>query len=217
MTSAALARPRTCLRQPIPEIERAAERLDHAAAAHVRGDKYVAEELLRLANDGVVWTWLDEVWGKTSPYNQRLRSLGMAPLPKTLRCRPRDATTTTKRLIHERDGYYCRFCKIPVIRSEVRRYFQFHYPETVSWGSTNETQHAAFQCMWAQYDHILPHAMGGSSGIENVYLTCAACNYGRGNYLLEECDLIHPSDHPPRVGPWDGLERVLRLGAAHPA
>ena len=46
--------------------------------------------------------------------------------------------------------------------------------------------------MWAQYNHILPHAHGGRSDLENVYLTCAACNYGRGNYLLEKFDLLHP-------------------------
>lgn len=200
---------RTCLRQPIPEIERAAERLSQAAAAHLRGEKNVADDLLRLANDKIVWTWLDEVWGKASRYNQPVRLLNQVSLPKALRSRPRDATLKTKRLIHERDGYYCRFCKIPVIRSAVRRYFQTHYSEAVCWGSTNNTQHAAFQCMWAQYDHVIPHAMGGSSGFENVYLTCAACNYGRGNYLLEEFDLIHPEEQPLRRGAWDGLERVL--------
>jgi len=79
----------------------------------------------------------------------------------------------------------------------------------VPWGNTNKTQHAGFQCMWAQYDHVLPHARGGSSELDNVYLTCAACNYGSGNFLLEEFDLVHPSERPPRQGGWNGLERVL--------
>ncbi len=210
MTLVAVASPRTCLRQPIPEIETAAERLEHAAAAHLRGNKSVAEELLRLTDDKIVWTWLNEVWGKASRYNTPVRLLDRTPLPPEARCKPRDATPATKRLIHQRDGYYCRFCKIPVIRGEVRRYFQLHYPDAVCWGSTNTKQHATFQCLWAQYDHILPHAMGGTSSIENVYLTCAACNYGRGNYLLEEFDLVHPSEHSPRIGRWDGLEHVFQ-------
>jgi hypothetical protein len=60
--------------------------------------------------------------------------------------------------------------------------------------------------MWAQYDHILPHARGGRSDLGNVYLTCAARNFDRGNYLLEEFDLVRPSLHGPRQGDWDGLE-----------
>ena len=151
----------------------------------------MAEELFRLANDKVVWDWLDSVWGKKTVYNQPRRILASPPIiPKEERARPRDATAETKRLIHQRDGFYCRFCKMPVIRDKVRSVIHREYPKAVPWGGTNSTQHAAFQCMWAQYDHILSHARGGRSDLENVYLTCAACNYGRGNYLLEEFDLI---------------------------
>jgi 5-methylcytosine-specific restriction endonuclease McrA len=201
---------RRCLREPIPEIEIAAYRVAEAVSAHLRGERDAAEELLHLANDKVVWGWLDSVWGKTSIYNRPRRILGTPPtLPKDQRAKPRDATDETKRLIHQRDGYYCRFCKMPVIREKVRSAIRREYPVAVSWGNTNTTQHAAFQCTWAQYDHILPHARGGSSDLENVYLTCAACNYGRGNYLLEECDLIHPSLHGPRQGNWDGLENFI--------
>jgi 5-methylcytosine-specific restriction endonuclease McrA len=198
---------RQCLREPIPEIEIAARRVNDAVSAHLRGERDVAEELLRLADDKAVWDWLDSVWGKKTVYNQPRRILDNPPvLPKVQRDKPRDATVETKRLIHQRDGYYCRFCKMPIIRDKVRSAIRKEYPRAVPWEGTNATQHAAFQCMWAQYDHILPHARGGRSDLENVYLTCAACNYGRGNYLLEEFDLVHPSLHYPRQGPWDGLE-----------
>lgn len=199
---------RNSLRDPIPEIEIAARRLNDAVNAHLRGERDVVEELLRQANDKVVWDWLDSVWGKKTIYNQPRRILNMQPvIPKEQRPNPRDATEQTKRSIHQRDGFYCRFCKIPVIRARIRTAIQKEYPNAVPWGATNDTQHAAFQCMWAQYDHILPHAHGGRSDLENVYLTCAACNYGRGNYFLEEFDLLHPSLHAPRQGDWDGLER----------
>jgi 5-methylcytosine-specific restriction endonuclease McrA len=197
---------RRCLREPIAEIEIAAQRVSDAVSSHLRGERDVAEELLRLANDKVIWDWLDSVWGKKTVYNQPRRILD-TPLmvPKEQRAQPRDATAETKRLIHQRDGHYCRFCKMPVIRDKIRSAIRKEYPRAVPWEGTNATQHAAFQCMWAQYDHILPHARGGRSDLENVYLTCAACNYGRGNYLLEEFDLIHPSLHDPRQGDWDGL------------
>jgi 5-methylcytosine-specific restriction endonuclease McrA len=199
---------RRCLREPIPEIELAAKQLNDAVSAHLQGERDTAEELLRLTNNRVLWEWLDSVWGKQTEYNRPRRELKTPPvLPKELRSSPRDATPALKRLIHERDGYYCRFCKVPVIRSQVREAIRQAYPDAVPWGSTNTTQHAAFQLMWAQYDHILPHARGGQSTLENVYLTCAACNFGRGNYLLEDFDLMHPSLHPRREGDWDGLER----------
>ena len=202
---------RHCLREPIPEIEIAAQRLGSAVSAHLRGEHDAAEELLRLADDRIVWDWLDSVWGRTSNYNRRRAVLVDPPvLPKDQRAKPRDATAETKRLIHERDGHYCRFCKIPVVRHAVRTAIRRRYPKAVPWGHTNATQHAAFQCLWAQYDHVLPHARGGRSDLENVYLTCAACNYGRGQYLLEEQDLMHPGLHAPRQGDWDGLERFLR-------
>lgn len=106
----------------------------------------------------------------------------------------------------QRDSYYCRFYKTPVIWAKVRIAIRKQYSKAVPWEGTNATQHAAFQCMWAQYDHILPHARGGRSDLENVYLTCSACNFGRGNYLLKDFDLLHPSLHAPRQGSWDKLE-----------
>ena len=200
--------PPHCLRDPIPEIEIAADRLSEAVSAHLRGNRGDAEELLRLADNKDVRDWLESLWGKASVYN-RPRRIILEPraVPKEIRARPRDVTNETKRSIHRRDGYYCRFCRIPVIRGSVRAAIKKEYPRAVPWEGTNATQHAAFQCMWAQYDHVLPHARGGRSDLENVYLTCAGCNYGRDNYLLEEFDLIHPSLRPPREGSWDGLER----------
>ena len=198
---------RRCLREAIPEIEIAARCLEGAVSAHLRGERDAAEALLRQADDKAVRDWVDSVWGKQTVHNRPSRTQDDPPvIPAARRAKPRDATDETKRLIHRRDGHYCRFCEIPVIRAKVRSAIRAAYPESVSWGSTNATQHAAFQCLWAQYDHILPHARGGHSTLENVYLTCAACNYGRGNYLLEEFGLLHPGLHAPRQGDWNGLE-----------
>lgn len=199
---------RHCLRSPIPEIEEAAGYLDAAVSAHLRSQHDMAREMLCLADNKAVWEWTDSVWGKRSPYF-RYRAVSGAPaeLPEKQRTTPRRATAHTKKLVHERDGYHCRFCRIPVVRSEVRINIANAYPDVVPWERTNDRQHAAFQCMWAQYDHILPHSRGGSSTIENVYLTCAACNYGRMQYTLEEVGLLHPAHHDSSCGNWDGLER----------
>ena len=54
------------------------------------------------------------------------------------------------------------------------------------------SQHAAFQALLAQDDHVVPWSRGGTSDVDNVYLTCAECNYGSGDYLPEHFDLEHP-------------------------
>lgn len=202
-----LAEGRLCLRSAIPELEAVAWLLCLAVAAHNEGDRTTATRFLTRANNQTVREWLGSVWGKGSPYTQ-YRHVANAPpvILKADRPKTRHITSQEKRLIHQRDGYYCRFCRIPVIRPEIRARIVKTYPAVVEWGPTNDRQHAAFQALWAQYDHITPHSRGGSSSLDNVVLTCAACNYGRMHYTLEEVGLADPRLPPTRIGPWDGLE-----------
>ncbi|WP_455231435.1 HNH endonuclease [Geopseudomonas aromaticivorans] len=199
---------RNCLRPPITEIEDAARFLDAAVSAHLQGRRDIAEELIRFANSRAIWEWTDSIWGKNSQYVQ-YRHIPTAPptLPKEQRIKVRMPNSAEKLHIHARDGYHCRFCGIPVIRREVRQLIAAAYPDVLPWGSTNDSQHAAFQAMWAQYDHVLPHARGGNNDIENVVLTCSACNFGRMSYTLEEVGLLDPRQREPRRSSWDGLER----------
>ena len=136
-----------CFREPIPEIFDAARYLDAAVSAHIRGHAKLAAELLTLADDPIVWAWTDSIWGKNSPYvkvtKQQKSSNGV-------KVESRMPTSAQKKELLERDGMHCRFCGIPVIRSEIRQAIQKLYPNSVQWGRTNNTQHAAFQCMWVQ-------------------------------------------------------------------
>nr|WP_255527271.1 HNH endonuclease [Trichocoleus sp. FACHB-46] len=116
-------------------------------------------------------------------------------------------TAAQKHFLHQRDGYHCRFCGVPVIRGEVRDRLRKFYPDALPWGKTNPEQHSAFQALWLQYDHLLPHARGGNNDLENVVITCAPCNFGRGSYTLEEVGLADPRLREPVRSTWDGLER----------
>jgi 5-methylcytosine-specific restriction endonuclease McrA len=197
-----------CLRAPIPEIATAAKDLDSAVSAYLLGRFAEAEELIRGTNLASIREWTESLWGRNSPYI-RLRLVPDAPtvLLRDQRIKVRMPTTEEKRRLFERDGFHCRFCGIPVIRREVRERIRRVYPDALPWGRTNVTQHAAFQAMWAQYDHLLPHARGGNNDLNNVVITCAPCNFARMNSTLEEIGLLDPRTREPLRSNWDGLER----------
>ena len=193
-------------REPIPEIYDAARYLDAAVSAHMNGNKKIADDLFVIANDPKVCAWTDSVWGKNSQYVQIDKR---ADLHKSTIAKARMPTAVQKTMLHERDGFHCRFCGMPVIRAEIRTILSKYYPSAFPWGRANETQHAAFQCMWVQYDHVIPHSSGGENTLENLIVTCAACNYGKNNYTLEELGLIDPRGFSPIQSQWDGLERLI--------
>ncbi len=195
-----------CFRAPIPELFDVARYLDAAVSAHLAGHASVAAELFSLANNGEVRAWLESIWGKDSEY---VRVEKLPPKDVSERVEARMPTQIQIDELHKRDGYHCRFCGIPVVRAEVRKRATELYPSAVTWGRTNASQHAGFQALWAQYDHVVPHSCGGTNDLENLVVTCAACNFGKMSYRLEELGLLDPRDFPVVSSSWDGLERLL--------
>jgi 5-methylcytosine-specific restriction endonuclease McrA len=201
---------RTCLRDPIPEIADAARYLDAAVVAHLAGNRKVAEELIRLADIPIIREWSESLWGANSPYNQGQRMPEVAPiLEKNNRVPVRMPNKAERQELRDRDGFHCRFCGIPVIRKEIRTAIHQEYPDSAPWGSKNSEQHAGLQAMWLQYDHVLPHARGGTNDLGNIVITCGPCNFGRGDHLIEEMGVSNPFDRDPIQSSWDGLERFL--------
>jgi len=202
---------RACLRDPIPEIERAASLLEKAVEAHFAGQRQEACELLDQANMPAVRDWTESLWGKRSRFSPS--GPYWSSLPESHANPNRMPDLSVQRALHKRDGYYCRFCGIPVVRKQVRERLRRLYPAVQIWGRRNIDQHAALQCMWAQYDHLIPHSRGGSNDLCNLVITCAPCNYGRMQYTVEEAGLLNPLRREPRRGPWEGLERLLLSGS----
>ena len=200
---------RRCLREPIPEIADAARLLNAAVSAHLMGRSQLAGELIRAADIPAITDFGESLWGSSSPHRHYRAISGVpeASHPKDQRAKERGPNVATKRQLLLRDGYHCRFCGIPVIRSEVRQRIRKVYPEALRWGDANAQQHAAFQLMWAYADHVIPHARGGDSNIANLVITCAGCNFGRRHYTLEEVGVVDPRDREPVRSTWDGLER----------
>lgn len=199
---------RQCFREPIPEIADAAQLLNAAVSSHLRGRSDIAEDLIRQADMPEIREWTESIWGSKSPYVRFREVPNTHPhLPKEERVKVRMPRKAEKQDLHSRDGYHCRFCGIPVIRKEIRVQISSHYPHALKWGKMNRDQHAAFQAMWVQYDHVLPHARGGNNDLDNIVITCAPCNYGRMSYTLEEVGLADPRLTEPLTSTWDGLER----------
>jgi len=212
---------RRSLCQPIPQVFAAAENILSAANRHLNGDFAGAESDLRKANDPEVWAYTDQAWGKGAAVRYEFLKLVEAPprLAFADRPIPRMADVTTRKAVLARDGYHCRFCGIPVIDGRLRQKFKAAYPAAVSWGATNVSQHAGFQCMWLQFDHILPNGRGGESSLNNIVVACAACNFGRMDATLEEARLIDPLSVDPPVAwkyhaVWDGLEQFAQQAFA---
>lgn len=197
---------RRCFREPIPKLMDAARYLDAAVTAHLDGHAALAAELFALANDPEVREWTESLWGKGSPY---VRVRRLPPVEPATRVTARMPNRGQVAMIHARDGFHCRFCGVPVIRPEVRKKASALYPDAVGWAGSNLSQHAAFQALWAQYDHVVPHSCGGTNELENLVLTCAPCNFGKMSYRLEELGLLDPRDFAPVPSNWDGLERLL--------
>lgn len=195
-----------CFREPIPEIYDVARYLDAATYAHLEGQHDIASKLFELSNNHKVRAWLESIWGKGSPY---VIINKLPPVEPQSKVEARMPTSAQIKELHARDGFHCRFCGIPVIRAEVRKKAAELYPLTVTWGRSNASQHAAFQALWAQYNHVVPHSAGGTNELENLVVTCAACNFGKMSYRLEELGLQDPREFAPVRSNWDGLERLL--------
>jgi len=204
------------MREPLPEVFEAARLLSRATDAHLAGDRRTADALLRTANMPALAAWRESLIGseKANPDQKqyrRFRKLPDAPsiLEKARRIKDREPTPEERQLILQRYGRNCVFCGSPVISDRVRNAFKKAYPDAAPWGRTNPSRHAAFYCMWMQFDHVLPHSRGGDNSIDNVVITCAPCNFGRMDDTLDEVGLLDPRQQPPRKTDWDGLERML--------
>ncbi|MFM7014844.1 MAG: HNH endonuclease [Bacteroidota bacterium] len=201
---------RNCLKEPINEIFEAAQLLSGAVNSHLAGNKIKAEELILKANNPLIYEWTESIWGSNGIYSALVKKYGTPSiLPKELRDPRRMPTKTDELILLQRDGFHCRFCGIPVIKKETRDFLNKQYPLALSWGKTNKEKHAAFQTMWVQFDHITPHARGGKTDLNNLIITCAPCNYGRMNFLLDEIGLKLNPLKAIKSDKWDGLERVF--------
>jgi 5-methylcytosine-specific restriction endonuclease McrA len=127
---------------------------------------------------------------------------------------PRQPPPSVALDIYRRDGFRCRYCGCRIVLPRAQSTISALLPGAVTWGSKDAELNAAFYTLKGVLDHVVPHAHGGTSDPENIVVSCQPCNYGKGNYFLEQLGLSDPRLRPPAVDDWDGLLRVLPLRPA---
>lgn len=211
-------RERRCCLDPVGEIFEAAYLFDKAATAHLEGRRIDAERLIKEAdNRGIYSSWTEKLWGPNDRLIHRLRPDSEKPAVVEKEKRTSGYIPVgIRRKIIKRDGYVCRFCNIPVIDPAARKVLQEAYPQALRWGDDNEEQHAAFQAMDIDFDHVRPLSLGGDHSLYNLIVACSPCNSAKSNNTLKELGLMDPREllinKNPLDGPirWDGLARLSR-------
>lgn len=204
---------RASLKALIPQLFHSWLDLSGAADAHLAGDRTSADALLRQADRGTLWDWLNPEWAG-SPRNvvEQRPSGDTRPVPKAMRDPVRHLTTETKAFVLARDGHRCRYCGSPVISADIRKLLHKLYPDSVPWDRHDPRQrHQGLQALWLQFDHVVPHYHGGRSDPANIVVFCALCNYGKDRFTLRQLHLSDPRDREPVPVDWDGLERLRPL------
>ncbi|MGI3211831.1 HNH endonuclease [Roseovarius tibetensis] len=198
------------IKEPITAIDDVCRRLSEAVDAHLEGRGDGADASFRAADCQKVWAWVNPSWSRPD-LNVRVKAPkgDTAPVAKSLRDPDRNIKAVIRGEVLARDGYRCRYCGIPVVSAEIRKLAHRLYPEAVRWGGIDpSTQHAGFQCLWLQYDHVVPHSHGGRSTADNVVISCALCNFGKDRYTLQQLGIEDPRLRQPEPIDWDGLERL---------
>lgn len=209
---------RPCLRDPIPEIFVAADELSDAADALLSGDLEACARLVLAADKPPIREWIESLWGSKADnpmqaHYHRIRKVEgqQPPLPKAERQSVRMPNSSQQFEIIRIWGWNCAYCRIPLIATPARNVFKRVLGDRLRWGPRNMDKHSAFQCMTIEFDHIVPHSMGGTSELENTVPSCGPCNCGKFTRTLAEHGLKDPRDRAPGKSDWDGLTRVLGL------
>lgn len=201
---------RRCLLPPIPELELAAKLLDAAADALLAGYDTLAGELIAQANNPLIFKHAVRLFGPmTAEVHRQTRR------PKTIDESAREETRmpslSVQRAIFVRDGWRCRFCTTRVFSRKARRNLIQWFPKQTHWDAGEYARHTALYSMAASLDHVVPYSRGGSNDVSNFVTACYCCQCGRGEWTLEEMELIDPRSVAPVVDGWDGLSRLDRF------
>ncbi|HSF96943.1 MAG TPA: HNH endonuclease [Thermohalobaculum sp.] len=201
---------RRFLKEPVPEIFSVWEVMSSAVDLHLEGNTAQAARHFRHADSPIVWEWLNSAWTGIRQHVVDPNPEGDTRIiPKAERDPDKTIRSEIRHAVLKRDGFRCRYCGIPVVHADIRKIAVKLYPDVVVWDSRDAAkQHAGFQCLWLQFDHVEPHSHGGRSTEENLVVSCALCNFGKDKHTLRQLGLEDPRLRAPDPMDYDGLERL---------
>ena len=205
-----LAPARRCFLTPIPQLSTAADLLASAADCLLVGDAANARQLIARADMPVIAAYTSLVTGSVNPlvhWQSAMPTVGTEFERSAQRMPP----SSSERAIYVRDGWRCRHCGTRVIDRSMRTRLNRCLPDVARWGARNVDKHAALAALSASLDHVVPHSRGGTNDEPNLVTACNACQFGRGQWTLEEVGFFDPREFPPTCDSWDGLTRLSRL------
>ena len=196
--------------EPIQELELAAKLLDAAGDALILGRMDIASKLIGQADMPEIMEYAVKIVGKMSPEVHR-RTRRPDCLPSEQRDPTRMPAGVVQDSIFLRDGWRCRFCGIKVLSKSARDKLIRLFPDETHWGKKEFQRHSALYATASSLDHVVPHSRGGKNHISNFITACYCCQFGRGEWTIEEVELYDPLQRPPFIDAWDGLTRINDL------
>jgi len=202
--------PRESFLRQLPELAKAADLLSQATDHVLAGAADHARELLRQADMPILRAYTARAMSSVTEEIHRLRPVENLPpqIPKADRGK-RAPSPAEELAILKRDDYRCRYCGCRVVDRKAQSALAHALPGAVHWGGKDIELNAAFYTLKGVLDHVVPHAHGGTSDSDNLVTACQPCNYGKGNWFIEQVGLSDPRLRPPVVDGWDGLTRLL--------
>jgi 5-methylcytosine-specific restriction endonuclease McrA len=101
--------------------------------------------------------------------------------------------------IFARDGWPCRFCGTKVICKLARSVITRAFAIEANWTSAELQQHSALYALASSLDHVIPHGRRGKNEHQNYVTACYCCQFGRGEWTIEEAELEDPRHRQPVV------------------
>lgn len=198
---------RRCFLEPIPELSLAAGLLGASADALLSGNRPEASRYLVEADIPEIMEYTIRIVGPLSLEIHRQTKRPKA-LSKDQRDPRRMPTQKVQEEIFERDGWRCCFCGVRVISRKARAILIGQFPAETHWLLQEFERHSALYALGVSLDHVHPHSRGGTNDNNNFVTSCYCCQFGRGEWTLEESELIDPRMFEPIVDRWDGLKRL---------
>ena len=192
---------------PIPELSDVAQWLSEAADCVLAHQMPQAKQLVAQADLPLIAAYTALITGSVNPLVHWQVSMP-ADKQGVGRSAQRMSSASRERAIYLRDGWRCRYCGVRVIDRAMRTKLHRLMPEVARWGARNADKHSALAALSASLDHVVPHSRGGSNEESNLVTACNACQFGRGQWTLEEVGFLDPREFASVRDAWDGLTRL---------